>query len=206
MLTALPRHRGRGFSLIELLVVISLIALLLVMVVPSFGKMSADSRVRATAESLANALRLTQGSAVSRGRTALFALTNAAPAYNATPVANGSNWFSSLLPLANSDETASTLGLIQSATVARQYGVTLTGPALVCFNTLGQQTTETATATGLSTACTPPTDDTGTPSTSYVVSLTGATRSFKVLVFLGGRIRMCDAAKTLSTTNPDGCP
>jgi len=29
---------------------------------------------------------------------------------------------------------------------------------------------------------------------------------YHVLVYPGGRVRMCDATKTLSTTNPDGCP
>ena len=33
-----------------------------------------------------------------------------------------------------------------------------------------------------------------------------AQRQLKVQVFLGGRVRMCDVAKTLSNDNPDGCP
>jgi type IV fimbrial biogenesis protein FimT len=200
-----PRQLGAGYSLIELLVTITLIGILLLLAVPAFGAWAADARVRSTAETLLNALRLAQASAVARSRTSMFALTTATPAYDAVPAKDGSNWYISLLPLTNSDETAKSLGLVQSSTVARQYGVTLTGPALACFSSLGQLTTESATATGLSTACTPPSDDVTAP-TEYLVSRAGATRKFKILVYLGGRIRMCDYAKTLSAANPDGCP
>jgi len=34
---------------------------------------------------------------------------------------------------------------------------------------------------------------------------TGASRYFEVLVYAGGRVRMCDAAKTISSADPDGC-
>ena len=54
-----PAHH-RGFTLIELLVTIALIAILLLLAVPALGTWSADARVRSTAESLQNALRLAQ--------------------------------------------------------------------------------------------------------------------------------------------------
>jgi len=198
-----PAHH-RGFTLIELLVTIALIAILLMLAVPALGTWSADARVRSTAESLQNALRLAQATAVARSRSSVFALTSANPAWNATPVANGSRWFIDVLPLTGSDETASADSFIQGGTVASQYGVTITGPALLCFNSLGQQTTKSASATGLSATCTASADDSGAP-VEYTLSKAGAVRALKVRVYLGGRVRMCDAAKTLSNTNPDGC-
>jgi len=196
--------RHLGFTLIELLVTISLIALLLMMAVPAVGTWSADARVRSTAESLQSALRVAQATAVARSRSTAFALTNANPAWNAAPVATGSRWYTDVLPLTGSDEDAGTSSFVDGNSIASQFGVTVTGPALLCFNSLGQQTTKSASATGLSVACTASSDDGAAP-VEYVVSKTGAVRVFKVRAYLGGRVRMCDAAKTLSNTNPDGC-
>jgi type IV fimbrial biogenesis protein FimT len=206
------RRGEKGFSLLELIVVLALIGIMLVMAVRAFVGWSADGKVRATAESLLNALRVTQSNAVANNRIAVFSLTANTPSATATPSSTGSNWFLNLVPLAGSDETAATL--IQSGTVARQYGVTLTGSpgiagssttgtsAPLCFNPLGQLSTQSATAVVLATGCTAPAD--GFP-VIYKVSSTTASREFQVRVYPGGQMRMCDAAKTLSNTNPDGC-
>lgn len=198
------RRRAGGFSIIELMVVVTLIAFLAVLAVPAFGKWTADAHVRAAAESLTNAIRLSQSMAIAKGRTSMFALTtDKSPVYTSAPTANGSNWIAELNPLAGSDETAATLGLLLKSTEGTQHGVSITGPALICFSSVGRQTGLTAAQTSLGTVCTAGTDD--THPTTYTVSKTGATRSFNVLVYLGGRVRMCDAAKTLSSSNPDGC-
>lgn len=193
---------SRGFTLIELMVTITLIGILLAIVAPSFGKMMGDARVRNGAEALTNALRLAQSSAVARSRVAMFAMTNSAPVYNATAVVGGSNWFSALLP--QGDETHASLGTLQTYGSAGQYGVTISGTntGVTCFNSLGKLSTQSATTTGVGLGCTAPTD--GSPIT-YSVTRTGAVRQFNVVVYPGGRVRMCDALKTLSTTNPDGC-
>ncbi|MEO5686397.1 MAG: prepilin-type N-terminal cleavage/methylation domain-containing protein [Burkholderiaceae bacterium] len=202
-----PARASSGFSLIELMVVITLIGIGLALAVPTFGKWSADARVRAAAESLVNAIRLTQATAVSRGRTSLFALTtDTPPTLTSTAAANSPNWFAELNPLSGSDETQATLGLILKSTEGTQHAITVTGPAVTCFSATGRQLTLTPAAANLSAGCTAPTDDVASP-TSFTVAKPGAaTRSFKVLVYLGGRVRMCDVAKTLSSTNPDGCP
>jgi type IV fimbrial biogenesis protein FimT len=41
--------------------------------------------------------------------------------------------------------------------------------------------------------------------TSYDVTRAGAERRLRIVVALGGRVRMCDPDKALSATNPDGC-
>jgi type IV fimbrial biogenesis protein FimT len=202
-----PSRARQGFSLLELLVVMALIGIVLVMAVPAFGKWSADARLRAVSESLVNAIRQTQATAVAQGRTSLFALTSdASPVVTSTAAANSSNWFSELNLLGGSDDTQAGLGLILKSTEGSQHKVTIVGPALICFNSAGRQTSLTPTATSLSsTSCTAPTNDASSP-TTYTLSRTSASRSFKVLVYLGGRVRMCDTSKTLSSTNPDGCP
>lgn len=196
-----------GFTLIELMVTIALLALLMFLAVPAFGAWISDARVRNVAEGLQTALRQAQATAIARNRTTVFALTGASPALNAVPANNASNWYTQILPLSGSDESSSTAtNYVQGSNVATQNGVSISGPALVCFSALGKQLSLSASATGLSTACTAPGDDTGAPTTGYTLSRTNAQRKLKVLVYLGGRVLMCDSAKTLSNDNPDGCP
>jgi len=193
--------RARGFSLIELMVTVTLIAILLVMTIPAYGTWTADAHVRAAAESLTNAIRLTQATAVAKGRTGLFALTaDAQPSVNSTPAGFAQNWFATLNVLGGSDETKASMGLILKSTEGTQHRVTVSGPALVCFNALGRQTSLAAAANSLSTACTA-----ADPAVFQVSRDAGASRYFKVLVYAGGRVRMCDAAKAISSADPDGC-
>lgn len=201
MLGLTARRLGRGFTLLELLITITIMALLGAAAAPAIGTWVANARVRSVADALQNDLRLAQAEAIRRSRQSVFALTSATPAWNATPAANGSNWYVRAQPLANSDEAASSSSLVTVNQTASRFGTSITGPALTCFGSLGQRLSVSSTDTGLSTACT----TTSNPET-YTVSDTRADRSLKVLVYLGGRIFMCDAAKTQSSSNPDGCP
>ena len=196
-----PMAAGRGFSVIELMVTVTLIAILLVLTIPAYGTWTADARVRAVAESLTNAIRQSQSTAVAKGRTSLFALTaDPRPAVTSVPSANAPNWLAALNVLGGSDETRASLGLILQSTEGSQHQVTITGPALVCFNALGRQTSLSASANSFSASCTA-----ADPAVYQVSRDPAASRSFNVLVYAGGRVRMCDAAKAISSANPDGC-
>lgn len=200
MLMAGGRRRRGGFTIVELLVVISVFAVLALASAPSIGNWMSNASVRTVAENLQNDLRLAQAEAVRGSRSAVFALTTATPAFDAAPVDDGTNWYVRRQPLPGSDETASADSVVTSNREATRRGVTVTGPALTCFGALGQLITVPAGGTGLATAC-----DVANPVT-YTVARTGANRSLRVLVYVGGRVFMCDAAKTQSSTNPDGCP
>jgi type IV fimbrial biogenesis protein FimT len=204
VLKALPvrRHAG-GFTLIELMVTIAIVALLMLAAVPSLGTWRADASIRNTAEDLLGAVRLAQSTAISSNRTTVLALTRAAPTWDAEPADNGSNWYVRTLPLSGSDEEAGPDDLLRATSVGTQNGVTITGPALLCFNSQGRQATKTADDTGMGTACTAPTNDVSEP-TEYLLTRDNG-RSLLVRVYLGGRVRLCDPAKTLSDSAPDGC-
>jgi type IV fimbrial biogenesis protein FimT len=195
-----PRHGQRGFSLIELAIAITIVALLLLVAVPAMQSWVADARVRTAAESFQNAVRLAQGEAVKRSRTAVVMLTDGTPSLDATPAANGTRWVVRLLERSTTDDEEEDL-FVRGGGEAASGDVTVSSNnvSLICFNAFGQQTTLDKTASGVGAACSA---DDGT-SVSFS---RGGGRTLKVLVSLGGKVRMCDAEKTFSDSHPDGCP
>lgn len=202
----LTQHESRpyGFSLIELMTTVALLALLMLVAAPAMGTWIADSRVRSVAESIQNALRLAQSQAMHRNRLSVFALTSAKPAWKAKPAQDGSNWYVQILPLSSSDEVANATAadfFVQGNAFATQSGVSIAGPSLLCFGPLGQQVAVDADNTTLGAACTK------NDPTVYTVSNPSNpnSRTLKVFAYIGGRVRMCDPSKTLSSDHPDGC-
>jgi general secretion pathway protein H len=72
---------ARGFTLIEMLVVLTILALVMVLVPPFLAGGQARAEFTATAQQIAAALRDTRGLAIRRGHTATFAVDFAAGAY-----------------------------------------------------------------------------------------------------------------------------
>jgi type IV fimbrial biogenesis protein FimT len=195
----LRAHAGRGFTLIELMVTLTLASILMVVAIPAVFSWVADARVRTAGETLQNAVRVAQGEAIRRSRSAVLVLTNATPALNAAPAANGQRWYVQTVQRA-SDGAAELASLyVRGGTEPASKNVSVTGPSVVCFNAFGQLTSLTAAQTGLGVAC-----DTKLPKT-YALSASGTTRNLNVQIGLGGQVRMCDPARTLSDTTPDGC-
>ena len=65
---AFPIMKNRGFTLIEMAVVMTVLALLLVAAVPSFTTAMANARIRSTTESLQSGLQLARAEAVRRNQ------------------------------------------------------------------------------------------------------------------------------------------
>ena len=190
----------RGLSLIELMVALAVLAVLLTASGPPLAAWLANAKVRSAAEQLQNSLRLAQSEALRRNRQTVVALTAAAPSLTATPVANGGNWFVRALPALNG-ETADDSHYVHGVAQPSNTAVTITGPALMCFNTIGRPVTNTS--TGLGVNCSAPTNAT-TPRL-YDLSVSAASKPLRIQVGLGGQIRLCDPAKTRSASAPDGC-
>lgn len=195
-----PGRRVGGFTLIELLVTLTLLALLLAGAAPSMATWSANARLRGVAEQLQNSLRLAQSEAIRRNRQTVLALTEQTPALDAPPSTDGRRWFVRSLPLL-AGEVATQDDYIQDSSSARQAGATLVGPALLCFNSMGRLTSNSA--TGLGANCSAPTDA-GTP-TRYTLALPGASHDLQLQIFLGGQVRLCDPSHSLSDATPQGC-
>jgi len=75
------------------------------------------------------------------------------------------------------------------------------GATALCFNSAGRQVANADPGLG-GTACV--LDASGT--SSFDITNSNADRPLRVLVTLGGGVRLCDPAKTLSSSTPDGCP
>lgn len=201
-----PRSAIRGLSVIELMVVVTVIGVMLMLALPGLGNWMANSRVRTVSEELQNALRFAQAEAVNRNRTVAYVRTAATPARNAAPSATGRNWYVQVLPINTVEGGTATFqdnAYVQGGTFSADAGADVTGPALVCFNSVGRVVDVSATDTGLGVACTAPTLA-GDP-TDFGVSLAGAgaDRALRVELFLGGRVRMCDP--NASTGQPNVC-
>lgn len=196
-----PQRPQRGFTLVELMVSVTVLALLMAAAAPPMARWAANAKLRAVAEDLQSGLRLAQTEAVRSNRQAVFVLTNADPAIGATPVANGASWYARLLTLL-ADDTASDAYYLRGSTLAKQQATAIEGPAVLCFNSIGRPVTNAS--TGLGSNCTAPTS--ATSPTWYKLTSARADRRLWIAVGLGGQVRMCDPDKTLSTTAPDGCP
>jgi len=206
--TARARSRGgmapaNGFTLVELMVTITLLAILLMLAAPSMLDWVRNSKIRAVAEALQSGLREAQSESLRRSRQVVFALTDDKPTAASANFAakdNGNNWTLRTLPSMASDESS----VFVSAGILTDVGsgVTIEGPAAVCFNSVGRLTANTTTnltnVTGGETC--------SADAATYDIKLPNADRPLRVLVTLGGQVRMCDPNKTMSDSNPDGCP
>ena len=201
---AARRGRGaawsRGVTLVELMVAVALLALLLKLAAPGFANWTSNARVRTVSDTLQNGARTAQAEAVRRNRQVVFFLTNATSCTTADASnTNGSRWQIRTVALTAGDPVVA----VQCGTLADfGAGVTITGPRAVCFNSAGRQVANAAPGpTGAS--CTLAADGSAS---QYDVSSTTSTRPQRVLIALGGQVRMCDPGRVLGAGNPDGCP
>ncbi len=200
--------RQRGFTLVELLIAFALTGVLLALAAPSFATWIRNSQVRTVAETLQNGMRLAQTEALRRNRQVVFFLTSANPGLSATATANGGNWVVRWIPLPGDTVNSAspnfepfvTGGAIADFT----EGVSITGPIAVCFNAQGRRIAASATVTGVSSAVCEVDPD--APLATFVLERAGANRPLRVTVALGGQVRLCDPARTVGETTPDGCP
>lgn len=206
MLTA---GRPRGFTLIELMVTIALMSLLMALAMPAFNSWIRNNKIRTVSDSLQNGLRLAQSEATRRSRQVVFSLTNDKPVDTSfTASADGSNWAVSTVAATGMTDASDGSAFVEAGVLADAgSGVQITGPSAICFGSIGRLVANTA--PGITGAeCELPTAT--PPVQAYDVTVAnavdGVDRPLRVLVALGGQVRLCDPAKTLSSSHPDGCP
>jgi type IV fimbrial biogenesis protein FimT len=175
------RIRVAGFSMVEALVAITIVAILFAVALPSFQSMLQGIQVKTAAEALNNGMQLAKAEAVRRNTNVTFTL------------GTGTAWtVGCAIPIADSnadgvDECPATIqsrpNEVNSQNVA--VAVTPAGATTVTFSGLGRAVT------------------TANPITQLGVTATGTNRSLQIMIS-GGRIRMCDPT-IVSSENARKC-
>jgi type IV fimbrial biogenesis protein FimT len=201
----------RGVSLIEMMVAITILAILVVLGIPSYRQWTLNTRIRTVTESIQNGLRLARNEASQQGRYVRFQLNSA------------TNWQVCLLPASASSAKAATdcstatsviqtwnspgastvqVGastsphdVVSSSLSSSTYGTTISNgiPAGVTFDALGRPTAYGSTSILRIDA------------TAASTSLQSSSRRLVTTISPGGMVNMCDPAFKLSN-NVMGCP
>lgn len=198
--------RPNGFTLVEMIVVVAIMALLAALATPSMLGWVRNNKIRTVSDSLQNALRQAQTEATRRNRQVVFSLTDNSPTTNTyTTKVNGSNWAISTVVPADSDTTAA---LVEGGILLNVgSNVAITGPktasntaTALCFSSIGRLV-KNDTPGPTSAKC-------SAEAVQYDIAMSDTKtgdRPLRVTVSVGGQVRMCDPARTLSATQPDGC-
>ena len=189
------RDRTRGFTLIELMVTVTLFALLLALAYPSFANFVRNAQIRTAAESVLNGLQLARAEAIRRNENIQFQLLNT---LNGAAVTGGTDWsvlaaaaatpndFNQQVQTRRESSASSTARAGVSNAVSATAASAGTGmPATIAFTGMGRLSAAT---------------------TVRQIDITGATGARRLAIVLapGGDVRLCDPALSLAT-NPQGC-
>ncbi|GGA38333.1 GspH/FimT family pseudopilin [Dyella nitratireducens] len=201
----------RGVSLIEMMVAVTILAILVLLGIPSYQQWTMNTRIRTVTESIQNGLRLARNEASQQGRYVRFQLNSATSwqvcqlpastvsALAATDCSTATNTIQSWnSPSANTVQvgtTTATSKVAASTSTSSAYSSIVSGgvPAGVTFDALGRPTAYGSTSVLRIDA------------TAAATSLQSSSRRLVTTISPGGMVNMCDPAFTLSK-NVMGCP
>jgi type IV fimbrial biogenesis protein FimT len=206
-------RRTSGFTMIEMIVTMTVFAILVALGVPSMTTWIRNNKVRTVTDSLQTGLRLAQAESLRRSRQVVFSLTNSTtPNFIPLPaVAGGTSWAIWTLPsmttLADEQPTFIQSGVLSNA-ASSQVTITTTGNvSTVCFNSMGRlvnNASANVTAITGGDLCVQPAG--APPVLKFNIGLVGADRPLQVNLGLGGQVHMCDPNVVISDAHPEGCP
>lgn len=188
-------HSERGFSLIELLVTVSIMVILSLLAVPSMREYVENSKILGTAETFYAGAQTARTEAIRRNMPVELILTSAAPVVGSadtTGVTNsGPNWMVRQMPPTTDDEYVFIEGKAGGEGGGRVGGSTsvvigASNSGAIQFNALGSLAGTAAVTVDFSSSlgtCAP----------------AGAVRCLRVVVSPGGQARLCDPAVTTAS-------
>ena len=183
----LTRRAYQGFSLIELSITITIIAILIMLGMPSFAEYMSNARLSAVAQSFFSGLNIARSEAIRRNGRVEFAMTNTplGPGIenSLAPDVTGKNWVVRSRPNAlaayDSPPIDSKTALEGGGTTPR-VTINSTTP-IVTFDGIGNATSGVATIS------------IDNP-TAGMCAPAGPVRCWNVLVGAGGHVHLCDRA------------
>ncbi|MDR7271321.1 type IV fimbrial biogenesis protein FimT [Pelomonas saccharophila] len=195
----LNRERACGFGLIELMVAVSILAILGAVALPNLVGWIRNARMRTVADALLSGVRLAQAEAQRRMHTVVFFRTDSKNCTTASTASkSGPYWQIRVVPdPLQTDDAAEAVqcGVLTDVS----SGVLLSSKSTaLCFGGDGRQAT-LADPGGVGVSCT-------AVAARYDVTLgpkQPEDRSLRLVVTLAGSIRLCDPDKSASA--PDGC-
>jgi type IV fimbrial biogenesis protein FimT len=201
----------RGVSLIELMVAVAILAILVMLGIPSYQQWTLNTRIRTVTESIQNGLRLARNEASQQARYVRFQLNsatswqvcqlpaNSVSALAATDCSNATSiiqtWNSPSASAVQVGAATATAKVATYASGANAYGTLVSGgvPAGVTFDALGRPT-------AYGTKSILRIDATAANATQQAGS-----RRLVTTISPGGMVSMCDPAFA-SSKNVMGCP
>lgn len=177
----------RGFTLVELLVAMAVVAILLVLATPTFVSYVADAKARNVAEAIVNGMRMAQSSAVERNASIRYALTD--HGFRVIDTTTG--------------EVLRSGDFVESGSGAPVLRTEPEGAAAVTFTGFGR-------ILGKNPALAPETSPSDAITRIHVAASTAGSRTLGVVVSaLGQSVRMCDPNPRFThagSTDPAACP
>ena len=189
--------RQEGFSIIELSVALTVVAVLLTLGVPSLSGYIQNARLGSAAKSFYTGLQIARAEAVKRNAEVEFVMTNSAVASgieNAlVGVAGGRNWVVRARPSASAPyELIEAKSIFEGGGAAPAVTVAASA-ALVSFNALGGTFTGVGQTIVLEN-----------PAMGQCVPL-GPVRCWNVVVSPGGQVRLCNPDPAASASDTRKC-
>ncbi len=191
------RSRMGGMTLIELMIVLTIVAVVLMMGMPSMAVWMKNSRIRSAADSLHNSMQTARAEAVRRNQVVRVQVVDSLN-NDCSLSSSGHYWVTSLGSASNpasscasaiDDSTAPKI--LQKGAVTNTANITVNASQTVfAFNGLGQQastTDPTTTAPGAMTVQI-------TAAEGSCVKAGGDIRCLSITVSPAGQVRICDPA------------
>lgn len=194
-----------GFSLIELMVVITVLGILVVLAMPSYRQWILSSRIRSASESIQNGLRIARAQAVELDTGVRFELNSASNPGWVVCVPATVNGACAGIAAGCSTSVRISCVIQQNVSQAGNYGIQV-GSVAGSGGSFGSVVAGLGEAGVTFTALGRPSDYGNTSLGRVdVYSATAGSRRLVNVVSAGGSVRECDPNLPLTASTPEGC-